>query len=80
MGLSYLANIFLKVNSIKVKPMKFGQPNKQVLALTECVLIKIPKGWAIYSPTFVALFSFRMAELLTKRLGIKIHDFSLDDI
>ena len=38
--LSYVAEIFLKMYLIKVKPVKFGHPNKQVLTKSECVLRK----------------------------------------
>jgi hypothetical protein len=72
--------MFLKMSSIKAKPMKFGHPNKQVLTPSEDVLRKTLKGWAIYSATFVVYLSFRMTKLQGKRLGIQINDLSLDDI
>jgi hypothetical protein len=78
--LSYVAEIFLKRCSIKAKSEKFGHPNKQVLTPNECVLRKTLKGWAIYSPTFVAYLSFRKTKLQGKRLGTQINDLSLDDI
>ena len=46
--------------SIKAKLVKFGHPNKQVLTPIEGVLRKTPKGWAMYSPTFVVYISFRV--------------------
>jgi hypothetical protein len=61
--LSYVTEIFLKMSSIKAKPVRFGHPNKQVLTPSEGVLRKTLKGWAIYSPTFVVYLSFRKTKL-----------------
>jgi len=68
--------------SIKVKPVKFGHPNKQVLTQSPAPGVSAfegnPAGGAIYSPTFVVHLSFRMAKLQDNRLSIHINDLRLD--
>jgi hypothetical protein len=67
----------IKKSEIEAKHVKFGHPNKQVLTTSADVLRETLKGRVIYSSTFVALLSFRMAKLQTKRLGIQTNDLSL---
>jgi hypothetical protein len=75
--LSYSVEVFLKMSEIEAKSVRFGHPNEQVSTKSAAVLRETLSGWAIYSPTFVALLSFRVTNLLTKRLGIQRNDLSL---
>ena len=59
--LSYVIEIFLKMFSIKAKPVKFGRPNKQVLTPSEGVLRKTL--WAGPFIRLPSLFTFRLERL-----------------
>jgi hypothetical protein len=59
--LSYVIEIFLKMLSIKAKPVKFGRPNKQVLTPSEGVLRKTL--WAGPLIRLPSLFTFRLERL-----------------